>query len=199
MTHHGVLGNYQFQEASGDIRGAHLYGLEDEKLGKIQDVIFDHSNGTIRYVVVDTGGWLATKEFIVPADRLRTSAKHDGDFEADLTKKQIESFPPYDKNNLQSQESWADYEGRYRAKWESHPVMHRAETDRNVTPTTQQLQGNPVSISAERGTTASQTRRYEAASVSAADAPTERIVPAGTDSVAIDNSAVVSGSLARAS
>jgi PRC-barrel domain protein len=195
MSHYGVLGNYRFQEATEDIRGAHLYGLEDEKLGKIEDVIFDHSSGTIRYIVVDTGGWLTTKKFVVPADRLHASAKHDGDFESDLTKKQVESFPPYDKNDLQSQERWADYEGRYRAKWESHPVMHRAETDRNITPTTQQLQGNPVSIGAERGTTVSgtsvsQARRDDAASVRAADTPTQRVVPAGTDAVAIDNGAV---------
>ena len=85
MSHYGILGNYRFQEATEDIRGAHLYGLEGDKLGKIEDVIFDHSSGTIRYIVVDTGGWLSTKEFVVPADRLRASAKHDGDFESDLT------------------------------------------------------------------------------------------------------------------
>jgi uncharacterized protein YrrD len=69
MSHYGVLGNYRFQEAADDIRGTHLYGLQDQKLGKIEDVIFDHTTGNVRYVVVDTGGWLSTKEFIVPADR----------------------------------------------------------------------------------------------------------------------------------
>ena len=43
---------------SGDIRGAELYGAKDEKLGKIDDVIFDHTSGSLRYAVVDTGGWL---------------------------------------------------------------------------------------------------------------------------------------------
>ena len=32
-----------------------MYGLDDEKLGKVDDVIFDHATGSIRYVVVDTG------------------------------------------------------------------------------------------------------------------------------------------------
>src|ERR1700751_1398465 len=187
MSHYGVLGNYRFQEAADDIRGTHLYGLEDEKLGKIQDVIFDHGTGNVRYVVVDTGGWLSTKEFIVPAHQLHASAEHKGDFSSDLTKKQIETFPPYNKSDLQSDEKWADYQGRYRSKWETGPVMHRAETDRNITPTTQQMQGNPVSSGTSAGV-ASATSRQDAAR--AANSSTERVVPAGTDSVTIDNTPV---------
>jgi hypothetical protein len=152
MAQQGMLGDYRFTDAAEDIRGARLYGFNDEKLGKIEDVIFDHSTGTIRYVVVDTGGWLSTKKFIVPADRLRTSMEHKEDFAVDLSKAQVESFPPYEEKHLESDEQWAEYEGRYRSKWEAKPVMHRAETDRNVTPTTQQMQGNPSSTRAA-GTT----------------------------------------------
>ena len=46
MTHCGLLRNYRFSdssEAAEDIRGAKLYGVDDEKLGKVEDVIFDHS------------------------------------------------------------------------------------------------------------------------------------------------------------
>jgi len=76
-------------------------------------------------------------------------------------------------------------------------VMHRAETDRNITPTTQQASGNPVSQQAAaqaHGTptasrppvgTAARRADFEAAS-----SPTERAVPAGTDSVVIANTAV---------
>ena len=92
MANYGMLRNYRFTEAEEDIRGSKLYGLDDEKLGKIDDVIFDHTTGLIRYVVVDTGGWLSTKKFIVPAERLRASDEHQDDFAADLTKKQVEDF-----------------------------------------------------------------------------------------------------------
>ena len=185
MANYGMLRNYRFTDAAEDIRGAKLYGLDDEKLGKIDDVIFDHSEGTIRYVVVDTGGWLSTKKFIVPADRLRPSAEHDDAFAVDLTKAQVESFPPYSETDLESDEQWSDYEGKYRSKWETNPVMHRAETDRNITPTTQQMQGTspsaPVaSISPENTDTA----EIE---------DTEFIQPgfaAGTSTVEIDNTAV---------
>jgi sporulation protein YlmC with PRC-barrel domain len=143
-----MLRDYRFTDTAEDIRGSKLYGLNDEKLGKIDDVIFDHSSASIRYIVVDTGGWLSTKKFVVPAERLRASAEHKDDFAVDLSKEQIESLPPYDESHLESDEQWADYEGKYRSKWDSGPVMHREGTDRNITPTTQQLSGNPSSARA---------------------------------------------------
>jgi len=197
MAHYGTLKEARITDAANDIRGSHLYGLNDEKLGKIEDVVFDHSTGNIRYAVVETGGWLSTKKFLVPAEGLRASAKHENDFEANLDKRQIESFPPYNESDLESESQWAGYEGRYRSKWVADPVMHRAETDRNVTPTTQQTSGNPVS---ERGaaqsqgwTTSSKPAVGTAASradLKSATSITDRAVPAGTDSVVISNSAV---------
>ena len=79
MSHYGLLGTHPLIEATEDVRGAALYGQGDEKLGKIDDVIFDHSSGNVMYVVVDTGGWLSTKKFIVPADRLRRWNRLKGD------------------------------------------------------------------------------------------------------------------------
>ena len=184
MSHYGTLRNYSFPQASDDVRGAKLYGRDDEKLGKIDDVIFDHSTGIIGYAVVDTGGWLSTKKFVVPSDRLRPSTKHEGDFTADLTKQQIESLPPYKEGDLDSEKTWADYEGRYRSKWETGPVMHRAETDRNITPTTQQMQGSSSSTQRLNATPAGAGSNRDA---TASD--TGRVVPTGTDSVVISNSA----------
>jgi len=109
MTHYGTLREYSFPETDDDIRGSKLYGIDDDKLGKIDDVIFDHTSGSVRYVVFDTGGWLSKKKYIVPADRLRASTKHEDDFSSDLTKQQVESFPPYDEKDLASEDSWADY------------------------------------------------------------------------------------------
>ena len=201
MAHYGILRETRVVDAVDDIRGSHLYGLNDEKLGKIDDVIFDHSNGTIRYVVVDTGGWLTTKKFIVPADGLSASAKHEDDYEVALNKQQVEKFPPFQESDLDSETKWTDYEGRYRSKWVSDPVMHRAETDRNITPTTQQTSGNISSEQAaaeEHGQRAGHTTAFKApvstreggADVEAASSDSARVVPAGTDSVVISNSAV---------
>src|SRR5215467_9700932 len=103
MTHYGTLNEYRFEGREvDDIRGAKVYGLEDEKLGKIDDVVFDHSSGAIEYVVVDTGGWLSSRKFLVPTERLRPSRKHEGDFETGLDKKRIQDFPPYSEKDLES-------------------------------------------------------------------------------------------------
>lgn len=144
MARYGTLGDYRFsdtKEAASDIRGAKVYGPKDQKLGEVDDVIFDESTGAIVYMVVDTGGWLSSRRFIVPPDAVRPSLQHENDFLVDLTKEQIESFPAYDGQTLTSEEQWADYERRYRSKWVENPVMHREATDRNITPTTQQQVG----------------------------------------------------------
>jgi len=191
MAHYGRLGNFQFAEAADDIRGSSLYGQDDEKLGKIADVIFDHSTGNISYVVVDTGGWLKTKDFLVPADRIQASTKHEKDFASTLTKQQVESFPPYNPKDLESEHDWAEYEGRYRSKWDTGPVMHREGTDRNITPTTQQMEGNRFASEAAgirpRGVTGN--AGLDEASLRAASISTGRIVPAGQDSVLISSNA----------
>ena len=196
MAHYGTLRDAPIAEATEEIRGSHVYGLNDDKLGKIDDVIFDHTSGDIQYAVVDTGGWLHSKKFLVPAERLRASAKHEDDFEVSLTKEQIESFPPYNESDLESEGKWTDYENRYRAKWVNSPVQHRAETDRNITPTTYQETGNLNSERAEaavHGTAVPRARETvgspSTADLNAARTPTERAVPAGTDSVVINSSA----------
>ena len=189
MANYGMLRNYRFTDTAEDIRGSKLYGLNDEKLGKIDDVIFDHSTGLIRFVVVDTGGWLSTKKFIVPAERLRASSKHDDAFEADLTKQQVEKFPPYSETDLESDEQWSDYERRYRAQWEADPVMHRAGTDRNITPTTQEMEGNSPSARTVGAPDAATTGSAGGGDIE----DTEIIEPgyaAGTSTVVIDSSAV---------
>jgi hypothetical protein len=189
MANYGMLRNYRFTDAAEDIRGSKLYGLDDEKLGKIDDVIFDHSDGSIRYVVVDTGGWLSTKKFIVPADRLRPATEHDDAFAVDLTKAQVENFPPYKETVLESDEQWSDYEGKYRSRWEADPVMHRKETDRNITPTTQQM---PVNSPAAMAGGSAHARTVESAGPTEIE-DTGFIEPGfagGTDTVEIDNSAV---------
>ena len=142
MAHFGTLRDYAFSEPIDDVRGATVYGLEDEKIGKIDDVIFDHSTGQIRYAVVDSGGWLTSKKFLVPADRISTYPKHPDDFVIGVTKKQIEAFPPYDEKRLESESDWSRYEDEYKNAWHESPVQHQHGSDRNITPA--ETAGQPV-------------------------------------------------------
>ncbi|MFB3813545.1 MAG: PRC-barrel domain-containing protein [Terriglobales bacterium] len=68
------MSEYPFAERADDIRGAALYGSDEEKIGNIQDVIFDHQSGDIRYLIADSG----KRRVAVPADRVfRAPADED--------------------------------------------------------------------------------------------------------------------------
>jgi hypothetical protein len=134
MAHFGTLRDYKFAQEAGDIRGAELYGAKDEKLGKIDDVIFDHTSGSLRYAVVDTGGWLKSKKFLVPANQIFSRPDHDDDFAVNLTKDQIERFPEFDEKAIDRPEEFNDYENRYSKEYTTSGVMHREGSTHILTP-----------------------------------------------------------------
>jgi hypothetical protein len=133
-AHYGMLRDFRFSDDVDDIRGSALYGLDDDKLGKIDDVIFDHATGTIQYAVVDTGGWLSTKKFLVPADRIYPYTKNADDFAIDATKKQVEALPKFDEDVTTTDAQWNEYNTRYREAWGSGPVMHKEGSTHSITP-----------------------------------------------------------------
>ena len=140
MPHFGTLRDYEFDSAADDIRGATLYGPNDEKLGEIDDIIFDHDSARIHYAVVDTGGWLTSKKFLVPADRIQPYHRNKDDFYTDLDKERIKMFPPYDEKKLQKEDDWKDYENEYKKHWVDSPVEHRAEDpSHTITPTPSEM------------------------------------------------------------
>jgi sporulation protein YlmC with PRC-barrel domain len=68
---YSTLRDYRFNKDIDDIRGSAVYGFGEEKLGKIDDVVFDPDTGQIQYLVVDTGGWLKSRRFLLPPSRFR--------------------------------------------------------------------------------------------------------------------------------
>ena len=52
MAHCGGLGSQRVPEDLHDIRGTIVRGPEGQKLGKVNDVIFDHDTMEIRYLVL---------------------------------------------------------------------------------------------------------------------------------------------------
>lgn len=133
MAHYGTLRNFKLPVAA-EVRGATVYGLEDEKIGKLDDVVLDHSTAEVKYAVVDSGGWLKSHKFLVPADRIFPYAKSPGDFVVGVTKQQIKEFPAYDEKNLESDETWKRFQEAYDKGWHDSPVQHHHGSDRDVTP-----------------------------------------------------------------
>src|SRR5256885_1332266 len=97
MTHLGTLRDYHFSSDMEDVRGDEIFGSGHEKLGTIDDVIFDHDTGAVRYAIVETGGWLKSRKFVVPANHIEPRAEEGGDFRVALSKEQIERLPSYDE------------------------------------------------------------------------------------------------------
>lgn len=146
ISHYGTLRDYRFEgKDTDDIRGSDLYGRDDEKLGEIDDVIFDHGTGYVRYVVVDAGGWLSSKKFIVPAERLTPSAEHEDDYQVSLSKDEVQNFPAYDEDAVNDRDRWGDYEKRYEQAWTTDGgVLHRADApDRIITPPPDEMTAAP--------------------------------------------------------
>ncbi|HET9183867.1 MAG TPA: PRC-barrel domain-containing protein [Candidatus Angelobacter sp.] len=150
MPHYGTLHETRFGDTE-EIRGAEVYGVNDEKLGKIDDVIFDHSTGDIRYIVVDTGGWLTSKKFLVPVGRISPYGNHDDKFYAELDKERIQMLPEYDEKKLGSETDWTDYEKRYEEGWKTGTVMYNERTGHTVTPPANEVQGTRTSALSEEG------------------------------------------------
>jgi sporulation protein YlmC with PRC-barrel domain len=139
MPHFGILREYRFDDIQ-DVRGSEVYGVNDEKLGTIDDVVFDHSTGDIRYVVLKTG-LLFGKRIIVPANRIDSYGNHEDKFYADLDKERLEMLPEFEDHALKSESDWSIYEKEYQSRLNDGAVLYNKDTGRIVTPPVQQVEG----------------------------------------------------------
>jgi hypothetical protein len=98
-----------------DLKGAPVYGVDDEKLGSVSDALIDDGSGDLRYVLVDSG-WLSSRRFLVPADQVY--ARGDGDdFFVNLRKADVEALPEFRDDALLSDTAFTTYESNYRRNW----------------------------------------------------------------------------------
>lgn len=133
MPHYGILRDHKMENVD-DLRGADVYGVNDEKLGSIDDVIFDHSSGDIRYIVLKTGGLLSRKKVMVPANRVEPYGNHDDKFYAELDKERLEMLPEFKEETMKAQGDWSTYEKDYEKRWNDGAVMYNKNTGRLITP-----------------------------------------------------------------
>ena len=132
MPHYGILRDHKMEDVD-DLRGADVYGVNDEKLGTIDDVVFDHSSGDIRYIVLKTGGLLSRKKVMVPANRVEPYGNHDDKFYAELDKERLEMLPEFNDDTMKAQGDWSTYEKDYEKRWNDGAVMYNKNTGRIIT------------------------------------------------------------------
>jgi PRC-barrel domain protein len=88
-------------------------GATDGDIGKVKGFLFDDASFTVRYVVVDTGGWLAERKVLISPISLGAIDWKQGRITATLTKAQVEECPEIETDQPTWRQSEADYFSYY--------------------------------------------------------------------------------------
>lgn len=73
-----------------------VYADGDDKVGSIEDGLFDSATGQFRYLIVDTGVWIFGKKVLLPIGRARFDNSGKRVYVSGLTKEQVENLPKYE-------------------------------------------------------------------------------------------------------
>lgn len=65
----------------------------DGEFGSIEDLYFDDAHWTVRYFVVDTGGWITGRKVLIPINALAGTSWPDETVRVNLTREQIQNSP----------------------------------------------------------------------------------------------------------
>lgn len=95
-----------------DIQGYTILASDGE-IGEVSDLYFDDQSWTIRYLVADTGGWLAGRSVLLTPDALRQGDSVLRILPVSLTKQQIENSPPISEDQPVSRQYEAEYYDYY--------------------------------------------------------------------------------------
>lgn len=85
----------------------------DGEIGKVIEFYFDDRHWAIRYLVADTGNWLAGRQVLISPYALVDVMKAEHHIAIDLTKKQIEDSPSLDSDKPVSRQFEEAYYGYY--------------------------------------------------------------------------------------
>lgn len=110
-THRDLIGDDYY-----DPSGKTAYGVNEDKIGKIEGALVEDTTGRIRYLIVDAGGWFTSKEVLVPAGLARIVG--DDVFFDSLTKAQVEAMEEYDH----------DYQYSYKEQYQKDRQAFVADT-----------------------------------------------------------------------
>ena len=81
-------------------RAEKVYGstvqATDGDTGRVHDLYFDDQSWIVRYIVVDTGGWLGGRRVLLSPVAVEETRWDDGELRVALTKSQVEHSPDID-------------------------------------------------------------------------------------------------------
>jgi hypothetical protein len=85
----------------------------DGKLGTVGDIYFDDETWAIRYLIVDTGGWLGGRRVLISPMSVVNTDWQATQLDVALTKKQVENSPNIDTHEPVSRQHEAAFLGYY--------------------------------------------------------------------------------------
>jgi sporulation protein YlmC with PRC-barrel domain len=94
------------------LTGYKLHSLDGE-VGKIKDFYFDDKHWTVRYLVADTGDWLADRLVLISPHALGAVNEAEKCIDVDLAKKKIEASPSWNSDKPVSRQFEESYYGYY--------------------------------------------------------------------------------------
>src|SRR5450759_639501 len=84
-------------------------GASDGEIGHVKDFYFDDQNWAIRYLVVDTGNWLMSRQVLLSPHSLGHLEQAGKVLRVNLTRKQIEGSPSIDLHKPVSRQYEEEY------------------------------------------------------------------------------------------
>jgi hypothetical protein len=74
----------------------YVFAARDGEVGRCKDFLFDDRDWVVRYLVADTGGWLAERRVLISPLALRKPDWQTRRFPVTMTRREIEDSPPLD-------------------------------------------------------------------------------------------------------
>lgn len=95
----------------------------DGEIGKVEEIYFDDSNWCVRYLVVNTGGWLMGRRVLISPVAVGEIDEQEGSLYIELSRDQIENSPPLTSDQPVSRQYEQEYLRYYGwpPYWQSDP------------------------------------------------------------------------------
>ena len=106
-------------DSAVDFDDLDVYGSDDEKLGELDGFLVEHGAGTVRYLVVDSGGWFTSRRLLIPAEHV-TVDRDARTMRVATTKGSLRSgYPEFDEDRFGrfSDEEYHAYQRRLGTTW----------------------------------------------------------------------------------
>ncbi|MEL7070391.1 MAG: DUF2382 domain-containing protein [Cyanobacteria bacterium J06581_3] len=101
-----------------------VYAQGEDKVGTVEDGLFDDTTGQFRYLIVDTGIWIFGKKVLLPVGKAQFDNEQRRVYVHGLTKEQVEKLPEYDGNTVDY-----NYEERVRGVYRENSAAQSAPVE----------------------------------------------------------------------